>query len=85
MTPATDETDLAHVYGEDGTQYIVDVRHGSCTCDDYTYRHDGEEWRCKHGHRAFVAVNGGAPLPQWADRDALDSLLIKRLGLEADR
>lgn len=84
VTPETEETGLAHVYGESGTQHIVDVETGACSCDDYKYRSGGDDWRCKHGYRAAVAT-GRRGLPEWADVDALDPYLQERLGLEVGR
>ena len=83
VTPETDETGLVHVYSEKGKQYTVDLETGACSCPDFEYNHDGtDEFRCKHSYRAQVAT-GRRGLPEWADGDAVDRMLRKRL--DADR
>lgn len=44
--------DLYHVYGEDGTRYVVDTREGACTCPDFQYR----AVECKHVRRARLEM-----------------------------
>lgn len=71
-----DAPDLFLVYGEDGDEYTVDADTGACTCPDAEYRHP--EGGCKHARR--VAFHTGArDVPEWADRDAMDPLLVERL------
>lgn len=48
MVVVEDAPDLYHVYGEDGTRYVVDSREGACTCPDFQYR----AVECKHIRRA---------------------------------
>ena len=52
-------------------EYVVDVRHESCECDDMKYNLEGEG-RCKHLHAARVATEQApAPAP-WPLADDLD-------------
>ncbi|WP_254547492.1 hypothetical protein [Halomarina pelagica] len=71
-----DAPDLYLVYGEGGDEYTVDTRTGACTCPDYEYRQPAGG--CKHIRR--VAFETGArDVPAWANRDAMDPLLVKAL------
>ena len=77
VTPATDVTGLVHVYSEAGRQHVVALEDGICSCEDYTYNL-GPGKRCKHGFRAELAL-GRRGLPEWADGDAVDMMLRRRL------
>lgn len=78
VTPETDETNIVHVYSEDGEKYTADVESGACDCPDATYNLTPDE-KCKHALRAELAL-GCRGLPEWADGDAVDRMLRKRLG-----
>lgn len=62
--------DVYSVTTESGSEYRVDAQEGRCTCPDH--RHRGV--RCKHLKR-LVFARGDAPIPAWADTDAVDPLL----------
>lgn len=85
VTPKTDETGLAHVYGETGKQYTVDAETGVCTCPDHAYNRpeDDDEWRCKHAYRVAVHLDHRG-IPSWANLAAVDSRLLDHLGVEAE-
>lgn len=68
--------DLFLVYGEDGDEYTVDADTGACTCPDAEYRHP--EGGCKHARRVAFHI-GARDVPEWADRDAMDPLLVEQL------
>ena len=80
VTPATDVTGLAHVYSEEGRQHTVAIEDGVCSCEDYTYNLGPGE-RCKHTLRAELSL-GRRGLPEWADGDAVDEMLRRRLERE---
>ena len=82
VTPVTEVTGLAHVYSEEGRQHIVAVEDGICSCEDFQYNLDAGE-RCKHGFRAELAL-GRRGLPEWADADAIDEMLRRRLNERED-
>ncbi|MFC7155178.1 SWIM zinc finger family protein [Halomarina halobia] len=66
--------DVYLVYGEGGDEYTVDARTGACTCPDHEYR----GVTCKHARR--VAFETGArAVPAYADRAAMDPLLVEAL------
>jgi hypothetical protein len=62
-----DDTGLAHVYTESGSEYVVDFHDGGCTCPDI--RHNiGHDENCKHIRRARFAL-GLEPIPSDATED----------------
>ncbi len=67
--------DMYVVTTESGSEYTVDLRHGSCTCPDAEYR----DVRCKHIRRAEFAT-GRRPIPEWVDADGVND----RLGEHVD-
>lgn len=77
LLAVADGEGLYRVYSEDGTEYRVDAREGRCTCPDAEHR--DPEGGCKHVRRVAFAT-GERPIPEWADRDALDPRLRDREG-----
>lgn len=66
-----DALDLYHVYGEDGTRYVVDTREGACTCPDFQYR----AVECKHLRRARFETGEADPAALAAEvEDAIDAV-----------
>jgi predicted nucleic acid-binding Zn finger protein len=68
--------DLYTVVSHSGSQYLVDARHGRCSCPDAEYNlptDDGRE-RCKHVARAEY-VTGERPVPSWVDASAIDECI----------
>lgn len=61
---------MVSVTTESGSEYLVDVRHESCSCPDAEHR----DVKCKHIRRAEFAT-GQRPIPTWADTDAIDPRL----------
>ena len=65
-TPVTDaDRTIVSVVSHSGEEYRVDVREGRCTCPDHEHR----DARCKHIHRARVALAARrfrpTPSPLW--------------------
>lgn len=60
-----------------GREYLVNLAVNFCTCPDQQYN-CGPGEPCKHLLRARL-VSRGSPLPEWAEWDALDSQLRRRL------
>lgn len=70
MTVLPEGGDVFSVSTESGSEYTVDTRESRCTCPDATYN----DAHCKHLRRVAYAT-GSKPLPEWAERDAVDGLL----------
>jgi len=68
--PARDAPDVYEVTTESGSQYLVDLRDGACTCPDAMHR----DIRCKHQRRVAFAT-GARPIPAWVNADAVDPQL----------
>lgn len=66
MVVVEDAPDLYHVYGEDGSRYVVDTREGACTCPDFRYR----AVECKHVRRARLETGGAEAAALAADVEA---------------
>lgn len=67
---------LFTVVSHSGNSYLVDVRHGRCSCPDAEYNlptDDGRE-RCKHLARAEY-VTGERSVPKWVDPNAIDDVI----------
>lgn len=68
--------DLFTVVSHSGNSYLVDVRHGRCSCPDAEYNlptDDGRE-RCKHVARAEY-MTGRRSVPSWVDATAVDECI----------
>ena len=76
MIVIEDAPGLFLVYGQHGDEYVVDTRGGVCTCPDQQYRVPAGG--CKHRRRVAFHI-GERDVPAWADRAAMDPLLVKRL------
>ncbi|PSP55379.1 hypothetical protein BRC82_05390 [Halobacteriales archaeon QS_1_67_19] len=70
MTVLPEGGGVYSVTTESGSEYLIDSREGRCTCPDFEY--NGA--RCKHIRRVEYAT-GEQTVPDWADSDAIDSLL----------
>lgn len=58
-------------------EHVVDLRTGSCTCDDWFYREPAGG--CKHRRRVEFAI-GERDVPEWVDPSAIDSGLGDHVG-----
>ncbi|ELZ84427.1 hypothetical protein C453_12811 [Haloferax elongans ATCC BAA-1513] len=61
------------VYSED-RRYIVSLPAGYCECEDAHYRNS----KCKHQRRVEFAL-GLRDIPSWANPNAIDDQLLRRL------
>ncbi|UHQ96441.1 SWIM zinc finger family protein [Natrinema halophilum] len=64
--------------GEEYSEYLVDLRRGRCTCDDWQYRGEpgsGQITRCKHAARILQALGRTEPP---ADADPSPELAAQR-------
>jgi len=59
--------DLYLVVSSSGSEYLVDIREGTCECPDDKHR----EITCKHRRRVAFAT-GERPIPGWVPRTELD-------------
>lgn len=67
---------LYSVTTESGSEYLVDLLEGRCTCPDYEYNlptDDGREW-CKHLSRVAFAT-GERAIPEWVNPEVVDPQL----------
>ncbi|MFW6434821.1 MAG: hypothetical protein ACOCY1_00425 [Halovenus sp.] len=69
--------DLYRVYSEDGSFQVVEPDIGACECKDMQYRNPNGG--CKHIRRTEFWT-GRRELPAWADREAMDPLLVEAIG-----
>ena len=65
---------LYRVYSEDGSFQVVEPDLEACECHDMQFRNP--KGGCKHIRRVRFWT-GARPLPDWADRDAMDPLLVE--------
>lgn len=62
LPPVDDHEDRYVVISESGSEYLVDLRDGTCSCPDYRYRRA----RCKHIRRVEFAT-GARAIPAGVD------------------
>lgn len=77
--PASGAADLYMVVSESGSEYLVDVREGSCGCPDATHR----DVECKHQKRVLFAT-GRRPIPAAMDRGDVDDQLGAHVDAEPE-
>jgi hypothetical protein len=78
----TDSPGLWEVYAEDGENiYTVDVWTGVCDCPDMEY-HD-PDGGCKHVRRVRIRT-GEVEIPEFVERDAVDSNLLRAVETGGD-
>lgn len=65
---------MFRVYSEDGSFQVVEPDLGACECEDMEYR--DPDGGCKHIRRVEFWT-GRRDLPEWANRDAMDPLLVE--------
>lgn len=73
MTVLPEADGLARVYTESGSEYVVDLHDGACTCPDFQYNL-GDDELCKHVKRARFAF-GVEAVPTYAEDVEIDTAL----------